>query len=116
MLGDHIRVNPATHVPARRDAGKSRRNRRHDFVEYVIGHFFVKRTDIAEAPHVHFERLELDAKLIGDVFNGEVREVGLTGEWAMAGELGNLDVDQIIPGRMGVGKSVQRGLRLRGLA
>ena len=55
-------------------------------------------------------------KVTNDVLNGEVREVGLAGERAMAGELGNLDVDQIIPSCMSVGESVQRGLGLGGLA
>ena len=76
----------------------------------------MKCSDIAEAPHVHLQRFELDAQFVCDVFNGEVREVGLTRERAVARELGNLDVNQIIPSRMGIGKSVQRGLWLRGLA
>ena len=116
MLGDDVGVNPTPYVPARRHAGEAGRNRRDDFVEHVVGDFFVERADVPEAPHVHLECLELDAKLVRDVLNREVREVGLTGQRAMAGELGNLDVDQIIPRGMGVRKSVQGGLRLRGLA
>ncbi len=116
MLRHHVGINPATNVPARRYASESGRNCGDDLVQHVIGHFFVKSADVAEAPHVHLERLELDAKRIGDVLNGEVREVGLTGERAVAGELRNLDVDQVIPTWMRVGESVQRGLRLRGLA
>ena len=76
----------------------------------------MKRADVAEAPHVQLQRFELNAQLVGDVLNREVRKVGLAGERAMAGELGNLDVNKIIPRLMGVHKSVQRGLRLRGLA
>ena len=116
MLGDNVGVNPAAHIPAGSDTGKSWRNGRDDFVEHVIRDLLMKRADIAEAPHVHFQRFELNAKLIGDVLDGEVREVGLTGERAVTGELRNLDVDQIIPSWMSVGESVQRGLGLGGLA
>ena len=97
MLSHNVGVNSAPHVPTRCDARKSWRNGRDDFVEHVIGHLLMERADIAEAPHVHLERFEFDAKLIGDVLNREVREVGLTGERAVSGELGNLDVDQIVP-------------------
>ncbi len=116
MLGDHIGVNPATDVPARGHSGETGGNGGNDRVEHIIGDFFVERADVAEAPHVHLERFELDTKLVRDVLNREVREVRLAGERAVAGELGNLDVDQIIPTRMRIRKSVQRGLRLRGLA
>ena len=116
MFGDDVGVNPAAYIPARGDSGETRGNGGNDFVEHIIGNFFVERADVAEAPHVHLERFELDAKLVRDVLNRKVREVRLPGERAVASELGNLDVDQIIPTRMRVGESVQRSLRLRGLA
>ena len=116
MLRDDVGVNPAAHVPARRDSRKSRRNRRHNFVQHIIGDLLMKRADAAKAPHVQLERFQLNAQLVGDVLNGQVRKVGLSRQRAVAREFRNLDVNQIIPCRMGVHKSVQRGLRLRGLA
>lgn len=112
MFGDDVGVNPTANVPSSRNTGETGENRGDDFVEHVVGDFFVEGTDVSEAPHEHFERLEFDAGLISDVLNGEVREVGLAGQRAVAGELGNLDVNQIIPARMRVREAVEGGLRL----
>ncbi len=111
MLGHHVCVNSAAHVPACGDAGEARLDGRDDFVEHVVGHFFVERAGVPEAPHEHFQRFEFDAGLIGDVFDREVREVRLARERAVAGELRNLNVNQIIPSCMGVGERVKLGLR-----
>ena len=112
MLRHHVGVNAAANVPAGCDSGKSWRNGGDYFVEHVVGDFFVERADVPETPHEHFQRFELDARLVCDVFNGEVRKVRLTGERAVAGELGDLDVNQIIPARMRVWEAVEGGLRL----
>lgn len=111
MLGHHVCVNPAAHVPACGDAGEAWLDGRDDFVEHVVGDFLVKRADVSEAPHEHFQRLELNAGLVGDVLDREVREVRLACERAVAGELRDLDVNQIIPSCVGVGERVKLGLR-----
>ena len=112
MFGDDVGVNPAAHIPAGGDASETGGNGGDYFVEYVVGDFFVEGADIAEAPHEHLKRLQLDAGLIRDVLNGEVRKIGLAGERAVAGELGNLDVNQIVPAHMRVREAVEGGLRL----
>ncbi len=113
MFGDHIRVNPAADVPAGGNSREAGRNGANDLVEHVVGDFFVERADVAKAPHEHLERFQLDAGKVCNVFNREVRKIGLAGERAVAGELGNLHVDQIVPARMRVRKAVESGLRLR---
>jgi len=112
MLGHDVGVNPAAYVPPGRYSGEAGRNGHDDLVEHVVGDSFVEGADIAEAPHEHLERLQLDAGLVRDVLNGEVRKIGLAGERAVAGELGNLDVNQIVPARMRVREAVEGGLRL----
>ncbi len=111
MFGDHVRVNPAAYVPAGCYSGEARGNGGDNFVEYVVGDFFVEGADIAEAPHEHFQRFQLNARLICDVFNREMRKIGLARQRAVAGELGNLDVNQIIAARMRVREAVEGGLR-----
>ena len=111
VLGHYIGVNPAAHVPAGSYAGETWCNGRHDLVEYVVGDFFVERAYVAEAPHEHFQRFQLDAGEVCDVFNGEVRKIRLAGERAVAGELGNLDVNEIVPTRLRVREAVEGGLR-----
>ena len=112
MFGDDVGVNPAANVPAGRNTGETGGNRGDDLVEHVVGDLFVERADVAEAPHEHFERFELNAGKVCDVFNREVREIGLAGKRAVARELGNLDVNQIIAARMRVREAVEGGLRL----
>ena len=111
VFSHDVGVNPAADIPACGDTREARLDGRDDFVEHVVGDFFVKRTDVSETPHEHLERLELDACLVGDVLDGEVREVRLARQRAMAGELRNLNVNQIIPTRMRVGERVKLGLR-----
>ena len=111
MLGNDVCINSATHVPARRDSGEARLDGSDDFVEYVVGDFFVECADVSEAPHEHFERFQLDARLVRDVLDREVREVRLARERTVAGELWNLNVDQIIPSCMRIGERVELGLR-----
>ena len=112
MFGDDVGVNPAAHIPAGGDASETGGNGGDYFVEYVVGDFFVEGTDIAEAPHEHFQRFELNAGGVCNVFNREVRKIGLAGERAVAGELGNLNVNQIVAARMRVREAIERGLRL----
>ena len=51
-----------------------------DVVEDGVGDLLVERALVAVAPkEVHLQALELDAELVGNHVDGEVREVGLAG-------------------------------------
>jgi hypothetical protein len=54
MLGNHVGVNPAAHVPAGGDAGEAWRDGGDDLVQHVVGDLLVEGADVAEAPHEHF--------------------------------------------------------------
>jgi len=60
---------------------------------------------VAVRPHVELERLELQVLLCRDVVKREVGKVRLTGEWAQASELRDLDMDAIVPSGFGIGES-----------
>jgi hypothetical protein len=116
VVAHHIGVEPATHIPAPSDPREARRDRRNDLIEEIISHFLVKRCGIPKTPHEKLQRFELYAALVGYVFDGEMREIGLPGEWAQAGELGDLDVDEVVARRVSVLKGVEARLRRAGLA
>ena len=59
----------------------------------------MERALVAVAPHVHLQALQLDAELVADHVDREVREVGLAGQRAVAGELGDLELDHVVAAR-----------------
>jgi hypothetical protein len=60
----------------------------HDVVEDRVGHLLVERALVAVAPEVHLQALQLEAQLVADHVDREVREVGLPGQRAVAGDSG----------------------------
>jgi hypothetical protein len=115
MFGNDVRVNPAAHIPAPGDSHVARFDRLREHVANIVSDLFMKGTDVAKTPHIDFQRFELDTTFVGDVINRDVREIGLPGERAMAGELRNLNVDQIVAIGVGVLEGVElcgRGKRL----
>src|ERR1700712_4686937 len=96
VLHHHVGVDAAAHVPLGRDAREARLGGGHDVVEDGVGHLLVERALVAVAPHVHLQALQLDAQLVADHVDGEVREVGLAGQRAVARELGDLELDKVV--------------------
>ena len=72
------------------------------------------RALVAVAPHVHLQALELDAPLVGHHLDGEVGEVRLAGQRAVAGELGHLELQQVVALRRRVREHLQLFARLAG--
>src|SRR4051812_17803404 len=74
VLGDDVGVDAATHVPLGRDAHEARAGRGDDVVQDGVGDLLVERALVAVAPHVHLQALELDAQVVADHVDREVRE------------------------------------------
>ncbi len=107
VLRHHVGVDAAAHVPLGGDAGEAWLGGFDDVVQDVVGDFFVEGAFVAEAPHVHLQALEFDAEFVGHYVDGEGGKVGLAGQRAMAGELGNLKLDDVVAMRAGVGEDVE---------
>ena len=114
VLDHHVGVDAAAHVPARGDADEARRDRLDDVVEHGVGHLLVERAFVAVAPEVQLQALQLDAQLVGHDVDREVREVRLPGQRAQAGELGQLEADQVVALRRRVREDLQVLARQRG--
>jgi hypothetical protein len=118
MLGHHRRVNAASHIEFSDQAHESRRCGGNQIGEYLVGHRFVERAAIAEGPNVELQRFQFHAALIGDIFEFQRGEVGLSRFRAQAGELRNGHPDRVVALGRGVGKDFEgvahraRGLRL----
>src|SRR6185503_7252663 len=76
-------------------------------VEDPVGDRLMERAFVAVGPHVLLERLQFDAKPVGDVVEQEHGEIGLSRHRAQAGELRDLHVDPVVAPRRGVRKSRQ---------
>ena len=107
VLGNHCREDPATDIPACGQAHEPRFSDCHHVVEDLVGDRLVKGALITVRPHVELERLELEVLLFGNVVQAERGEVGLTGQRAQAGELGNFNMDQVVSRRLWVGESLE---------
>ena len=77
MLGHHVGVDAAAHIPLRGHADEARRDRLDDVVEHRVGDLLVERAFVAVAPEVQLQALQLDAEFVGHDVDAEVREVGL---------------------------------------
>ena len=97
MLADHRREDAAPHIPARCQSHVTRRGGRDQIIEDLVGNGLVKGAFVPVGPHVELEGLELHVTTIGNVVDGEVSEVGLARQGAQAGELGDLDVNLVVP-------------------
>jgi len=107
VLDHHIGVDAATHKPFGGDAHETGLAGLGQVGQDVVGDFFVESAVIAVAPHIHLQAFELNALLVRDVVNREVRKVGLAGEGAKAGELWDLELDDVVALRCRVVKHVE---------
>ncbi len=116
VLGRHVRVDAAANVEDSGQAHEARLGRFNQFVENLVGHGFVEAAFIAEAPDVHFERLQFHARFFGDVLKIQRAEIRLTGFRTEAGELGDAHADGEIAlrGRVGEGFECLAGLGAHG--
>lgn len=113
MLRSDHRPYAPTNVEGTRDAEPSRRTSGDQIVENLIGDRLVKVPLLAEGPEIEFERLELDTELIGNVFNVNAREVGLTRLGADTRELRAIEVDRVFSARVGIWECLEFAGRLR---
>jgi hypothetical protein len=74
----------------------------------------MKCTFIPEAPDIQFKRLEFYTRLLGNIFEQQGGEVGLSGLGAQTGELRNGYSNGIIKLGLGVWKQFQFPLGLGG--
>jgi len=86
MHSNHRRTNASTDIKCPFHLHPTRTTRGNKIVHNLIRHRFVERPFISITPQIEFERLELDAEFIGDIFNLECRKVGLAGHGAKACE------------------------------
>ena len=107
MFHHHSSVDAATHVELACYPHKAGLAGLYKVAQHIVGHFFVEGTLLTERPHVELERLELKAVLIGHVVDLDGGKVGLAGLGAEAGELGNIDMNRIVPLRHWIIKSFE---------
>src|SRR5204862_8033629 len=96
VLDVAVGVDAAPNVPARGDARGARLRGIDDGVEDRVGHRFVECADVAKATEVELQALQLDAQLVAHHLDREVGEVRLAGERAVARELGNDELDDVV--------------------
>src|ERR1700722_16119719 len=71
---DHFRTQAAARSKFARDSGTHRPAGFHDIAQEAVDHVLLKDAEIAISQGVHLERLELEAKLVGDVVNRDGAE------------------------------------------
>jgi hypothetical protein len=103
----HVGADAAAHVPVGVDADEARRNGLDQVVDDGVGHLLVERAFVAKAPEVLLQALGLDAEAVGHDLDPEVREVGLAGQRAQAGELGHVEADHVVARRLRVREGLQ---------
>ena len=108
-------VMPPADVPPRVHRHAPRGDGGHQVVEDAVGHVLVERPDLAVAPEVELERLELDQQLVGHVGDGHGGEVGLGRQRADAGQLGRRVDDLVVASGVRVVDDHQLGGRDRHL-
>ena len=91
VLDRYGRMDPAAHVESGGQAKKTRCDCGNEIVDDLVRDGFVEGADIAERPDVEFKRFQFDTELIGNIFELESCEIGLTRLRAQAGKLRNLD-------------------------
>ncbi len=64
---------------------------------------------VAVGEHEQLQRLRFDHPLVGDIVDDEMGEIGLPGDGAEGGELGDGEADQVVEIRMWVGHPVEHG-------
>src|SRR5688572_5486612 len=114
VIGEDAGVDAAADVEVALDPQPLGRHRGDQVVEDLLGDRLVEGADVAEAPEVELQRLELNALLVGDVAKLDGREVGLAGLRADAAELGAVDRDEEVPARAGTGEGLEVARRAGG--
>ncbi len=107
VFDDDVRVNAAPNLELGSQAHEARPGGDNEITEYLVGDRFVKRSFLAEAPDVEFERLEFHAKLVGNVLEEQLREIRLARFRAQAGKLGHPNPNGIIPRRLRIGEGFE---------
>ena len=89
-------------------------------IEDEIGDFFMERAVVSVTEEIDFQGFAFHAFFIGDVVDGHVAEIGLTGNRAEGGEFRAVKGNDVGPIRVGIGKGFESGVcgaeRHRGFA
>jgi len=107
MLGDHGGVDAATDIEFGGQAHEAGLAGRDQVGQDPVGDGFVESAFFAKRPDVHFQGLEFDAGLIGNVLDFERGKVRLAGFRAQAGEFRDADADGVIALRLWIIKDFQ---------
>src|SRR5689334_1408177 len=102
MCGGDRCVETAAHVELANHGRFTRLDGGDDVVKDLVGDRFVERALVAERPEVELVRLQLDAELVRNVADGDLREVWLAGDRAEAGELWRMNLDLVVALRVGI--------------
>src|SRR5262249_54006908 len=114
VLGDDDGVDPAAHGEVPLDAHPARAHGGGEVVEEAVADRRGGVALVAERPKARVHRLQLDARLAGDVADAQESEVGLAGLRNKAGEVGALEADLVAPRGLRVLEGVEVLLRLAG--
>src|SRR5262249_8181534 len=99
-VGDgHLRLDPAANEPVAHHGERARGKRSNQVVADPVGHCLVERALVPVAPEVELEALQLDAALVRDVADLELREVRLPGQRTETGELPYVEGNLVVPVR-----------------
>src|SRR5882724_5117070 len=89
-------IDPPADVEAGREAQEARVQGARQPVGDLVRDRLVKGAAIPEGPDIQLQGFELDAPPIGDIFEVQGREVGLTCFWTQASEFGKLHPDRVV--------------------
>ncbi len=103
----HLRLDAAADVEVTFDFQEAGIEQRDEVIRDPVRHCLVERALIAEGPQVQLQRLELDARFIGNVADADRGEVRLPRHRAETGELGRLEEDLVVALRIRVGERLQ---------
>ena len=110
---DDRRMEPAARRERRRQLQITRRHRRNKIVENLIRQTFVKDAFVTIALKVEFQAFELDARLIGDVFDRNRAVVRLTRLGTQRRELGTNVRYEVVARRVRIVEEFESILRER---
>ena len=96
MLNGHRRADPASRCKVRDNLHRSWSGHSHEIVKYRVRYMLVERTVITVLLQIDFQRLQLEAELVGNVANIDRAKIGLSGNRANRSELGTHGVDHIV--------------------
>ena len=99
MLGTNGQGDPAARREFRGHDRFTRRACAHEIIENPVRDRLVESALVAIGSEVELQRLALDAKRIGDVFDGDLREIHLAGDRAERGEIRGLKSNAVLSPR-----------------